>query len=369
MSAAKHHALRSFGFASEVEERLIAALARPLPEACPDPREAALENELFVPDWIECCLEARRAGPAAALRNMLWELNFPVAPGISKTPEYANPALAGNGAGERAFASTKEGVAWQAPERLRVFMHDSGAGLLPVIHAAEREDFVTLIRALVHRNEPAAVPASMGASFLNGYHNRQRHVRALEAAEQGLLPRAACQPSLWKDRLLLLTHGLYSGVPAVALGRTDAEWMERSTRLRLAHESCHYAVRRLFPRLKFGLQDELAADFAGLMEADGVFRAEAFLLFMGLEKFPAYRPGGRLENYGKGLAADPAMLHALGAVLAAAARQVEAFFAGWPPERYARHKLAVWAALTFVPLEHLASPEAAQWLQRVLPGS
>lgn len=369
MSVDTHDALRAFNFPGAVEAWLSAALARDMPAACPKPNDAVLDNELFVPDWITCCLEARRRGSVAALRDMLFELNFPIAAGMSVLPEYLNPAFAAkNGAGEGMFVSKHEGPAWAAPEQMRVFMHESGAGLLPVIHAAAREDFVTLIRALVHRNEPVPVPASMGASFLNGYRNRRRQLLVGEAAERGLLPKESCQPSLWKDRLLLLTQGPYSGVPASAMGCAEAEWLERSTRLRLGHESCHYAVRRLFPRLKFGVQDELVADFAGLMEAGGVFRSGDFLLFMGLEHFPEYRSGGRLENYGKGLGEDPVMRHALGAVLVAAARQVEAFFAGWTLERYTRHKLAAWAALTFVPLEVLASPAATSHLHRHLSG-
>jgi hypothetical protein len=45
------------------------------------------------------------------------------------------------------------------------------------------------------------------------------------------------------------------------------------------------------------LHDELIADYAGLVAAAGQFRAEWFLRFMGLENYPAYREGGRLQNY------------------------------------------------------------------------
>ncbi len=43
--------------------------------------------------------------------------------------------------------------------------------------------------------------------------------------------------------------------------------------------------------------DELIADYRGIVAALGYYRSDWFLHFIGLESFPAYRKGGRLENY------------------------------------------------------------------------
>jgi hypothetical protein len=45
------------------------------------------------------------------------------------------------------------------------------------------------------------------------------------------------------------------------------------------------------------LKDELIADTMGIVEAFGEYRRDLFLQFMGLENYPDYRWGGRLQNY------------------------------------------------------------------------
>lgn len=46
--------------------------------------------------------------------------------------------------------------------------------------------------------------------------------------------------------------------------------------------------------------DELIADYAGIVAAWGRYRADWFLRFVGLEDYPRYREGGRLQNYRRG---------------------------------------------------------------------
>lgn len=359
--------LQQFGFSAETCNRLLTGLSREMPAVCPDPAQTPLGNELFVPGWIACCIDAHRRGAAAALRDMLFELNFPIAAGIGGTPQYQNLALAGSLSLEDVRKDLSvDGPVWTAPEKIRVFMHDCGAGLLPVIHTGTHADFVILLQAIVHRNEPAPVPSSMGSSFINGYCNRGRYLRIREALALGVLAPEARNPQLWKDKLLLLTSGPYSGVAASAFGLNNAAWIERSTALRIHHEACHYINRRLFPKLKFGLQDELIADFAGLMETTGSFRAADFLLFMGLENFPEYRSGGRLENYPRELGGSTEAAQAVRLMLVEAARHLEAFFKSWDSVRYLINKLRVLATLTWLPLEALASPEAPETLERLL---
>jgi len=360
--------LEQGGASSDTVDRVLQALGRPLPTDCPDPSHLPPGSEVFVPDWITCAVDAHRRGAVAALRDMAVELNFPIAAGLRDTPEYRRLCLDTDTAtAELPRGRTDGGPAWEAPERIRLFLHDTGAGLLPVIEAPARADFLILVRALGHRNEPVPVPDSMGANFLNGYANRRRFLAVREARAAGVLHQEPPDSALWKDRLLLLSAGAYSGVPTATMEVSETEWLHRSRTIRLHHESCHVMVRRLFPTLVFGIQDELVADFAGLMEAAGTFRASEFLAFMGLEHFPSYRTGGRFENYLRRLDGHPEAIQVVQRLLVGAAQAVEAFFACWDCTGFRRDKIRVLSALTYLPLEVLAGPEAATRLSRLLP--
>jgi anti-sigma regulatory factor (Ser/Thr protein kinase) len=54
---------------------------------------------------------------------------------------------------------------------------------------------------------------------------------------------------------------------------------------------------RVIGSMKNNLQDEVIADFVGLIHAFGAYERELALRFFGLEDYPAYRKGGRLESY------------------------------------------------------------------------
>ena len=54
---------------------------------------------------------------------------------------------------------------------------------------------------------------------------------------------------------------------------------------------------RVFGSMRSHVVDELVADFVGLARGFGGYRADLALRFLGLEAFPAYRTGGRLEHY------------------------------------------------------------------------
>jgi hypothetical protein len=95
--------------------------------------------------------------------------------------------------------------------------------------------------------------------------------------------------------------------------------------------------------------DELIADYAGLVAATGRFRASWFLRFVGLEDFPRYRPGSRLDLYrGKPQLSDGAF-RVLQALLKAAAETLERF----PPGEMA----VMIPALASLRLEDLAGED------------
>jgi hypothetical protein len=111
---------------------------------------------------------------------------------------------------------------------------------------------------------------------------------------------------LYQDRLIMLSRGPYSNVAAVDLGLAEDEWLEASFRIRREHECTHHFTLRLFAKLQHNLLEELVADLVGLLRGVGEYRADWAAHFLGLEGFPAYRPGGRLENYrGKPALSDP----------------------------------------------------------------
>jgi hypothetical protein len=53
----------------------------------------------------------------------------------------------------------------------------------------------------------------------------------------------------------------------------------------------------VFSSMRNNLLDEILADYCGVVTATGRFRPDWMLRFFGLEHFPHYRSGARLENY------------------------------------------------------------------------
>ena len=80
------------------------------------------------------------------------------------------------------------------------------------------------------------------------------------------------------------------------LGLDEEEWIERSCRLRLAHECAHYETLRLFGGMQNHALDEIVADAMGQLAAFGNFSAARQRLFFGLEQGTG-RCTGRLSFY------------------------------------------------------------------------
>jgi anti-sigma regulatory factor (Ser/Thr protein kinase) len=298
--------LRSFGAGESTLPELLAYVEHPA--AGKEPAFGAGQTapeEPHVAMWREYAAEAARAGVAAALSRRFAQFLFPVAPGTSGREDYR----AATRRGEFPPGAVDGGLALQAPDRLRLEIHDSIGGAIPVIVAAERADFVALVQALTARNEPEVVPASMGACIVSGLNNWDRVARhraawsarqaaePSEAAWQEEFRRLAAQKPRYQDRLLLLSSGPYSAVPAGDAGLGEAEWLERSLALRREHECTHLFTQRAFGAMRNHALDELLADFAGLVAAFGEYRPELARRFLGVEPGGGYRLGGRLQNY------------------------------------------------------------------------
>jgi hypothetical protein len=330
-----------------------------------------LHDEPFVPFWEERVAESRERGAFAVLREHLPQLRFPIREGISASANYQAATRRGTPPDELPEAT---GLEIERPEVVELALHASPAGRVPLIIVRGRPEFVAFVRALTHRNEPKPVSDSQGAIMIAGYNNWSR-VRALRKRweESGAERQTATwkeefarlQPlrELYQDRFILLSDGPYSAVPAADLGLPDQEWRELSLRIRRDHECAHYLTKRLFGSMRNNLHDELIADYAG-MTAAGCFRASWFLRFLGLESFPSYRSGGRLDLYRGDPPLSDGAFQRLHRMIKDAAEAVERFDAG-RPDHPGERALAL-LALATVGLEGLAGPDGEALLRRAV---
>jgi hypothetical protein len=267
------------------------------------------------------------------------------------------------------------GLELRSPERLQLAIHPSLAGRIPVLTTDDRDDFVTLVQALSMRNEPRPIPASMGASTVKGFNNWGRiaaYRRAWEAADplnrlpgawtaefRQLIPRR----ELYEDSFILLCDGPYSNVAASELGMTTDEWRIVSLVVRAEHECTHYLTLRLFGTTRNNILDEVLADYTGIAMAGGRFKGEWLLRAVGLEDFPRYREGGRLQNYLGDPPLSPGAFVVLQRLVHAAAGHLEEFDGRFRDEDAGRRRdplrrgVALLSAIQFT-LEELAAPAA-----------
>ena len=266
-----------------------------------------LDSEPHITAWERYYSKAEEIGVFKALRSALVQLQFPIQEGISQTDNYRAATRKGYLTESMAEAT---GLELEKPEDLQLIIHPTLAGKIPVIIAGCRADFVSLVQALTKRNEPEAIPDSMGATIVAGFNNweRIRYYRQAWETTQLSIPSDAdwqaefqnlkLQKNLYQDCFIILSRGNYSAVSATEIGIDEAEWLRLSLIIRLEHECCHYFTRRVFGAMGNNMLDELIADYQGIVAANnGRYRADWFLRFVGLEAFPHYRQGGRLQNY------------------------------------------------------------------------
>ena len=295
--------LRSFGaIGSQVEELHAYNRAVCIPADSPLP-QCPLPDEPFVEAWRQYAAECAITGNILPLRKYLVQLNFPIEAGIGSRSDYQAATRAGRDVVESPVEF------FVAPKRCCVVIHSTAAGSIPLVIADEREDFVSLARALSLKNEPIHVPDSMGGCIIAGYNNWHRfHMvqsgfsaffpdEPLDLTPPEQFKRIVQHRNLDQDRFILLSDGPYSGVVASQVGLSQRSWREYSLIIRREHECAHYFTRRLLQSMRNNIFDELIADYSGIVSAIGHYRADWGLLFLGLERESRCRPGGRFENY------------------------------------------------------------------------
>jgi hypothetical protein len=311
-------------------------LALAYPPADPE-TTGALPEEPQVAFWRRYGEEAAAIGTGRTLAARFPQLGFPIAAGISDDPEYRRATRLGE-----ADEARRRPAGIERDDLLALSIVASVAGAVPVLVARHRPDFVFLVRALTARNEPEPVPEAMGACLVKGLVNWDR-VAALRREFEARLGRAATpeewntemaerirpRKELWQDRLILLSDGDYSAVPAEEAGADAATWRERSLAIRRAHECFHYLTLRHHGKIRSHLLDELLADFCGLVDATGRYDAPLALRFLGLRAGEPARSGGRWEIYRGGL--PDAALPALARLVARASESLAALAPGLSP--------------------------------------
>lgn len=327
--AARAEVLRAFGAGPREVPELLAYNRSVF--VFPDIVDLPLPDEPFVDAWRGYAAQAESRGVLPVLREHLLQLRFPVAEGVSAGDAYQAAIRRGT------VPETAEPLRLEDEAGLRLFIHSTPAGAVPVLLAPRRADFETLVRALTRKNEPAPIPASMGACMVGGYNNWGRVAelrrrweggeRLVEATGDWFTAFALIKPrrELYQDRFVLLSGGAYSGVSAGEMGMDPEEWSRASITIRLEHECAHYFTRRVLGSMRNNLLDELIADYAGIVAAAGRFRADWFLRFMGLEgETDGCRPGGRLWNYRGTPPLSDAAFAVLQRIVRAAALRLEA---------------------------------------------
>lgn len=261
-----------------------------------------ISDEKFIEVWKLYKKESEVYGAYNTLRKYIPQFHFEIKEGISQTEEYKEVTLRGKSIDA---ICADEGLGLIEPVALELELYPTSVGFIPLLFTPNNSDFEALVRAMVYRNEPVAIPDSMGACIVKGYNNWDRIRRYkerwtkenIDGEWQDEFKRMIPDKELYQDKFIILSNKFYSGITPEQVGMNADEWRKISLTMRRVHECTHYVTLRLFGSMQNRVQDEIIADFFAILEAMGGYRPELALLFLGLENFTMYRNGGRLENY------------------------------------------------------------------------
>ncbi len=219
----------------------------------------------------------------------------------------------------------------------------------------------------------------MGSIVVSGYNNWDRihqyrkrwefhHPKDFSKEKwQEEFRRLIPRKELYQDRFIIISDGPYSAVPAQDMGLSEEGWKRTSLVIRREHECTHYFTRRLFSSARNNLLDEFLADYTGIVAAAGCYHADWFLRFMGLESFPHYREGGRLENYRGDPSLSDGAFKILQTLVKNAAHNLERFDTDQCGDsRNPFERTIVLMALTHLTLEQSASTQAGSLLRQII---
>jgi hypothetical protein len=355
--------LESCGAPPSLIDELLAYGEQPCQPRQPVP-EFPLTDEHHISAWQRYAREGQSGPPFAALQRHLVQLRFPVREGMSGDEAYRQATRQGRIDAAPPVAS---GLEPHAPDSIAVHVVPTIAGHVPIIVAGNRQDFELLVQALASRNEPVPVPRAMGACLVKGLNNWSR-VADYRAEWERQHPggdwtigfaELAAQKPLYQDRFIVLSTGPYSNLSPDDAGFDEPAWQRASLAIRREHELTHYFVYRVFGVMRTHVFDEIVADFIGIGRAFGEYRSDLALRCLGLEHFPAYRPGGRLEMYYADVSLSPGAIEVVRTLVYRSVMRLAEMSAAWPPERWADlgYIARLTYALSLLTLEELASDE------------
>jgi hypothetical protein len=250
-----------------------------------------LEDEPMVVDWEQYIEEAKEIRVFETLKHHLVQFQFPIQENISQSSDYKNATLKGH---STEFMQEATGLFLTEPDKLRLFLHPSLAGRIPVIIANNRFDFQAIVRALTYRNEPRSMPDSMGAAMINGLNNWDRLRKSIQSLSK---EDVFANKALYQDRIIVLSKIPYSNVTATEMNLDREDWLDKSLRIRLQHECAHYFTLRQFGTMSNNMHDEVIADYMGICSVLPLFNSRWFLKFVGLADYPNFKESGRIKNY------------------------------------------------------------------------
>ena len=172
----------------------------------------------------------------------------------------------------------------------------------------ERKDFETFLQIIANKCQPVEIPATQGASMLEGlisWPKIEAHRKAfLAQAEADEIPdpdwdsefsRFTSVKANYTDAMLVLSAGPSSAVDGREFGISEDQWINDSITIRRYHELNHFICRRQWPEKISAVWDELVADAVGLHAAYGRYDIAMAERFLGIRD--GSYTGGRLENY------------------------------------------------------------------------
>lgn len=239
-----------------------------------------------------------------ALKECYPSLNFLIDKEIDKAELYNNMLLKGTTNDIKLTSYIK----LEDTKNISLELHESIAGKIPVLTIPNNEDFVKILQSIIHKNNPLPIPASMGAVLLNGLNNSKRFNIIKKNWLQNnpfgdwnteFSNNIMLKKSLYKDKLIILSTKPYSNVTASQLGLEEDLWISYSISIRKEHEFTHLYTLKKYGQATNNLHDELIADYIGIVKTIWNYNKVWMLTFMGLENYPHYREGARLENYVK----------------------------------------------------------------------
>ncbi len=238
------------------------------------------------------------------LKECYSPLNFLIEKESDKIERYIDVVLKGN----TKDIKLKNYQKLEDSKNIRFEVHESIAGKIPVLIIPHKEDFAKIVQCLVYKNNPVTIPSSMGAVLLNGLNNSKRldmiKKNWLQNNPSGdwnteFLDNVMPNKSLYKDKMIILSTKPYSNVLGNKLGLTENLWNSYSVSIRREHEFTHLYILKKYGQAANNLHGELIADYIGIIKTTWNYDKMWMLTFMGLENYPQYREGARLENYVK----------------------------------------------------------------------